>query len=79
MQCVASHTNFGDEDRALARAMTPRSELIVPDNISPFAVRGSTDEVEEGAAGAAEIPSLAGRDGLLQGLRVHVGDHQHIA
>jgi phosphoribosyl-AMP cyclohydrolase len=61
MQCVASHTNFGDEDRALARAMTPRSELIVPDNISPFAVRGSTDEVEEGAAFAPKFDA----DGLV--------------
>ena len=33
----------------------------------------------EGATGAAEIPSLAGRDGPLQGLRVHVGNHQHVA
>ena len=61
MQCVASHTNFGDEDRALARAMTPRSELIVPENISPFAVRGSTDEVEEGRAFAPKFDA----DGLV--------------
>ena len=61
MQCVASHTNFGDEDRALARAMTPRSELIVPENISPFAVRGSTDEVEEATAFAPKFDA----DGLV--------------
>ena len=41
--------------------MTPRSELIVPDNISPFAVRGSTDEVEEGTAFAPKFDA----DGLV--------------
>ena len=41
--------------------MTPRSELIVSDNISPFAVRGSTDEVEEGAAFSPKFDA----DGLV--------------
>jgi phosphoribosyl-AMP cyclohydrolase len=41
--------------------MTPRSESIVPDNISPFAARSSTDEVEEGAAFAPKFDA----DGLV--------------
>ena len=41
--------------------MTPRSELIVPDNISPFAVRRSTDEVEEATAFAPKFDA----DGLV--------------
>ena len=28
---------------------------------------------------AAKVPGFAGRDGPLQGLCVHVGDHQHVA
>src|SRR5262249_51933778 len=30
-------------------------------------------------ARAAEVAGFAGRDGLLQRLRVHVGDHQYVA
>jgi phosphoribosyl-AMP cyclohydrolase len=41
--------------------MTPRSGLSVPDNTSPFAVRGSSDQVEEGAALAPKFDA----DGLV--------------
>src|SRR5207344_2200912 len=41
--------------------MTPRSGPSVPDNISPFAVRGSSDQVEEGAVLAPKFDA----DGLL--------------
>src|SRR3954467_9040580 len=33
----------------------------------------------QGLARAAEVPGLAGRDGLAQRLVVHVRDHQHVA
>jgi len=33
----------------------------------------------EAPSGTAEVPRFARRDGLLQCLRVHVGDHQHVA
>jgi len=33
----------------------------------------------EASARAAEIPGFAGGDSLLQRLRVHVGDHEHVA
>src|SRR6476620_407816 len=41
--------------------MTPRSGPSVQDNTSPFAVRGSTDEVEEGMAFAPKFDA----DGLV--------------
>src|SRR3954452_5548210 len=33
----------------------------------------------QGIARAAEVPGLAGRDGLAQRLVIHVRDHQHVA
>src|SRR5215470_14950328 len=42
-------------------------------------VAGRFTLAPERAARAAEIPGLAARDGSLQGVRVHVGDHQHLA
>src|SRR4249920_2402839 len=41
--------------------MTPRSGPSVPDNISPFADRGSSDQVEEGAVLAPKFDA----DGLV--------------
>src|SRR5262245_53961629 len=42
-------------------------------------VAGGLALAPERAARAAEIPGLAGRDGALERLRIHVRDHEHVA
>src|ERR1700712_3841026 len=71
--CVAGRAGLLDPD--------PDGVLIAvhPHLRYPLDVAGGFALAPQRLAGPAEVPCFSGRDGLAQGLVIHVGHHQHLA